>query len=167
MKTSFNFGFDISAKGMSIQRKKMNIIAENIANSETTRTSSGEPYKKKFIEIIQKESSLNNAVTDVEGKKIKLNISNQNHIENPQAFAFNNNANSTESLSYNEREDKTPGEMVFMPDHPDANDKGYVQMSNVNVVNEMVDMIAASRGYEANSTALGASKQIAKDSLEI
>lgn len=54
-----------------------------------------------------------------------------------------------------------------MPEHPDADEKGYVQMSNVNVLNEMVDMIAATRSYEANLTALNSSKQMIKDSLEI
>ncbi len=166
MKTNLNFGFDISAKGMSIQRRKMNIIAENIANAETTRTASGEPYKKKFLEVIQKESSAAGTL-NMEGKSMKLNISNSSHIESPQSFNIASSNNPSDKLGYNELVDKTPGEMVYMPDHPDADDKGYVQMSNVNVVNEMVDMIAASRGYEANSTALSASKQIAKDSLEI
>jgi flagellar basal-body rod protein FlgC len=166
MKTSLNFGFDISAKGMSIQRRKMNIIAENIANSETTRSESGEPYKKKFIEVIQKES-MNTQSLDVEGKTVRLNITNRNHISNPQTTGAGGISGSTDNLGFKELVDKTPGEMVYMPDHPSANEKGYVEMSNVNVVTEMVDMIAASRGYEANSTALGASKQIAKDTLEI
>jgi len=167
MKAGLNFGFDISAKGMSIQRRKMNLIAENIANSETTRTSGGEPYKKKFLEVIQKETALTNPVVDVEGKKMMLNISNPNHIAVAQQEDTTNSSTSAGNLGYNELVDQTPGEMVYMPEHPDANEKGYVQMSNVNVVNEMVDMIAASRGYEANSTALGASKQIAKDALDI
>lgn len=165
MKTNLNFGFDISAKGMSIQRKKMNIIAENIANAETTRTAKGEPYKKKFLEVIQNESMASSTL-NMEGK-MKLNVSSSNHIESPQSLNIVASNNPSGKLGYNELVDNTPGEMVYMPDHPDADDKGYVQMSNVNVVNEMVDMIAASRGYEANSTALSASKQIAKDSLEI
>jgi len=167
MKTSLSFGFDISAKGMSIQRKRMNIIAENIANAETTRTSSGEPYKRKFLEFIQKENSAAGSSLDVEGKKMRLNISNENHIVSPSEFVIKDSKLTAGGLSAEEKTDKTPGEMVYMPDHPDADEKGYVRMSNVNVVTEMVDMIAASRGYEANSTALAASKQIAKDSLDI
>lgn len=166
MKTTLNFGFDISAKGMSIQRRKMNIIAENIANSETTRTENGEPYKKKFIEVIQKES-LNAPSLGIEGNTVRLNITNKDHISNPQSVNMSGTSDQAANLGFNELVDKTPGELVYMPDHPNANEKGYVEMSNVNVVNEMVDMIAASRGYEANSTALGASKQIAKDSLDI
>lgn len=166
MKTTLNFGFDISAKGMSIQRRKMNLIAENIANSETTRTADGKPYQKKFIEVIQKENMAASTL-DVEGKSMRLNITNENHISNPQAMSINGTSDPALGLGFNELVDKTPGEMVYMPDHPNADEKGYVQMSNVNVVSEMVDMIAASRGYEANSTALGASKQIAKDTLDI
>ena len=64
-------------------------------------------------------------------------------------------------------EDKAHGELVYMPDHPDANAEGYVELPNVNVINEMVDMIAASRSFEANLTAFNSAKQIAKDSLEI
>ena len=66
-----------------------------------------------------------------------------------------------------ENVDNSEGELVYMPDHPDANEEGYVNMPNVNVITEMVDMISASRSFEANLTAFNAAKQIAKDSLEI
>jgi flagellar basal-body rod protein FlgC len=66
-----------------------------------------------------------------------------------------------------ETEDKTPFKMVYDPSHPDADNNGYVEMPNVNVVNEMVDMISATRSYEANVTAINAAKTMAKDSLEI
>ena len=69
--------------------------------------------------------------------------------------------------SINVVEDKTEGDWVHMPEHPDANEEGYVELSNVNVINEMIDMIAATRSYEANLTAFNASKQMAKDALEI
>ncbi len=166
MKTNLIFGFDISTKGMSVQRRKMNVIAENIANSETTRTDTGEPYKKKFLEVINSENIAAKTL-DVEGKMVRLNTTSRNHIAVPQPLPVSGTAQSVDDLGVKELIDKKPGEMVFMPDHPNANEKGYVEMSNVNVVNEMVDMIAASRGFEANSTAFGASKQMAKDSLEI
>jgi flagellar basal-body rod protein FlgC len=65
------------------------------------------------------------------------------------------------------KQTRKKGELIYMPDHPDADQNGYVKMSNVNVINEMVDMIAASRSYEANLTAFNSSKQMAKDSLDI
>jgi len=64
-------------------------------------------------------------------------------------------------------EDQVQGERIFMPNHPDADDKGFVEMSNVNIITEMVEMISATRSYEANLTALNSAKQMAKDSLEI
>ena len=78
-----------------------------------------------------------------------------------------NISNSDEGMKVNELHDQSVGDIVYMPDSPDADENGYVQMSNVNIITEMVDMIAASRSYEANLTALNSSKQIAKDSLEI
>jgi len=71
------------------------------------------------------------------------------------------------SLEFNVNDDTTQGDIVYMPEHPDANQDGYVQLSNINTINEMVDMIAATRSYEANLTAFNSSKQMAKDSLEI
>lgn len=70
-------------------------------------------------------------------------------------------------LEFNVNDDTTQGDIVYMPEHPDANQDGYVQLSNINTINEMVDMIAATRSYEANLTAFNSSKQMAKDSLEI
>ena len=96
---------------------------------------------------------------------IKLNTTNENHISNPAEFTEINGKDP--ELNFNEVKDTKEGDIVYMPDHPDANEEGYVQMSNVNVITEMVDMIAATRSFEANVTALNASKQIAKDSLEI
>ena len=166
MKTSLNLGFDISAKGMSIERRKMNVIAENIANADTTRTSEGGPYKKKFLEVIQNESLTSN-IPNMEGNQLRLNISEPGHIPMQVNSSSNVNPDFSEGLTFKEGTDNKAGELVYMPEHPDADAKGYVQMSNVSVINEMVDMIAASRGFEANTTAFAATKQIAKDSLDI
>ncbi|MCK5087117.1 MAG: flagellar basal body rod protein FlgC [Melioribacteraceae bacterium] len=157
-------GFKISARGLSVQRKRMNLIAENIANAETTRTEAGQPYQRKFIVISQEQNGLRNN-NSVEGN-MKLNISNRSHFSNSSVTASNNN-NSGTGLNYEIHEDIKEGELIFMPNHPDSDEQGYVKMSNVNIIEEMVEMIAASRSYEANLTALNASKQIAKDSLEI
>jgi len=157
-------GFKISARGLSVQRKRMNLIAENIANAETTRTENGQPYQRKFMVISQEQKGFRNN-NSVEGN-MKLNISNRNHFSNSSATVRNNN-NSGTGLNYEIHEDPKEGELIFMPNHPDADEQGYVKMSNVNIIEEMVEMIAASRSYEANLTALNASKQIAKDSLEI
>ena len=80
-----------------------------------------------------------------------------------------NASSEPDNINFNAMEnvDNSEGELVYMPDHPDANEDGYVHMPNVNVITEMVDMISASRSFEANLTAFNAAKQIAKDSLEI
>lgn len=154
--------FDISARGMGIEKKKMDLIAENIANINTTKTNDGSAYKRQYIRITENKSFQQNL--SIAKNSLKLNTNNQSHIERPDKIKFDNQS---EKLAPEVQKDESIGDKIFMPDHPDADAEGYLQMPNVNVVNEMVDMIAASRGYEANLTAFNSSKQIAKDSLEI
>ena len=165
MKVGGNYSsFNLSAKGLSFQRKKMDLIAQNIANSETTRTESGQPYKRKFI----KATEIKNQSTGIVAPQssIKLLTTKQEHIMNT-----NNNmsvkGNSDLPTNVEIEEDTAMGELIFMPNHPDADENGYVESSNVNVINEMVEMIEATRNYEANLKALSASKEMIKDSLEI
>ncbi len=157
--------FDISSVGLSIQRKKMNLIAENIANAETTRTDKNTPYKRQFFKISAAKTSFPEAIK-TEGIKMKLNTTEAAHFsgidESPSA-----EQKVDSGLKAEVQEDKTPGEKIFMPNHPDADENGYVEMSNVNIITEMVEMISATRSYEANLTALNSTKQMAKDSLEI
>ena len=166
MKIGNNFpGFNISAKGLSIQRKKMNIIAENIANADV-RNSNGIPYKRKFLTIIQKQDPFRFQGIPPQST-LQLNTTNKDHISVSPEISLDNFANDDSSLISNQQQDNSPGELVYDPDNPNANSKGYVEQSNVNIINEMVQMIAATRSYEANLTALNSSKQMAKDSLEI
>jgi len=159
------FGLGISSRGMSIQRKKMDLISQNIANAESVRTTDGQPYQRKTLDVKENQNSFA-AKLNIEGQMLKLNTKHSDH------FAANNSSSVSlpqiqSGVEITEKIDSKPGEMIYMPEHPDADDKGYVQMSNVNVLNEMVDMIAATRSYEANLTALNSSKQMIKDSLEI
>ncbi|MFA3783835.1 flagellar basal body rod protein FlgC [Melioribacteraceae bacterium 4301-Me] len=158
--------FEISAKGLAIQRKKMNLIAENIANSDTTRTKEGTPYKRQFLRVIQDEQASINNLNDAM-PTITLKGTNENHIVNSQDQPQDLNGENTLGIDSQVEQDTTQGELVYMPGHPDADQNGYVQMPNVNIINEMVDMIEATRNYEANLTALNSSKQIVKDTLEI
>lgn len=158
-------GFDISAKGLSIQRKRMNIIAENIANADVTRTADGQPYQRKFLQVTASQNPFANSL-ESETNTLKLNVTEAGHISSPNIIDLPQNNNSLNEAA-KELTDRTPGDVVYEPENPNANDKGYVQESNVNIVTEMVDMISASRSYEANLTALNSSKQMAKDSLEI
>lgn len=160
------FGLNFSAKGMSIQRKKMDLISQNIANADSVRTENGEPYKRKFLKVeVEKNNFANNL--SLETKTIRLNTTNPNHISNIQLPEELKIEADQGKAKLNEMVDDKPGDIVYMPEHPDADKDGYVEMSNVNVINEMVEMIAATRTYEANLQALNSAKQLAKDSLEI
>lgn len=142
-------GFDISASALSAQRLRMDVISSNIANAETTRGSfvNGEfqPYKRKMVVIEPLQQSFSNV------------LSNQ----------MNSNSVSQGVKVTKIKEDHAPNKLIYNPTHPDADSNGYVNMPNVDVTKEMVDMIAASRSYEANVTALNASKSMFMKALEI
>jgi flagellar basal-body rod protein FlgC len=151
---------------MSIQRKKMDLIAQNIANSDTIRTESGEPYKRKILKV-ETENNIFVKSLSMEGQQLQLNLTNQDHIAASQNSQDMSISGTVDNVKMNEEVDPKAGESIYMPDNPEADEKGYVQMSNVNVINEMVDMIAVTRGYEANLQSLNSTKQMVKDSLEI
>ena len=163
MKINPNFSaFKISSKGMGIQKKQMELITENIANTSTTKTDEGGPYKRRFISVefekenLSKKTSFNNI-------SVGFKSSRKDHFTPIEIENYKEDSN----FKVDEKVDSSEGELVYMPDHPDADEEGYVQMPNVNIVTEMVDMINASRSFEANLTAFNAAKQMAKDSLEI
>ena len=135
---------DISASGLTAQRFRMDVIAENIANMDTTRTENGEPYRRRVTVFEQQpgesfSSHLSSAVGGAPGGVRVAGVA----------------------------EDPSPLKLAYDPDHPDANAQGYVEKPNVDVVTEMVDMISASRSYEANVTAINASKDMCLKALEI
>lgn len=154
-------GFGISAKGMSVQKKRMDIVAENIANATTTKTANGEPYKRKFL-LVEEAKKTNAAINS--GSGFEMDLSSASHLT---PLGSNLDQLKYDGIETKVEQSTAVGELVYMPDHPDANGDGYVQMPNVDVVTEMIDMITATRNYEANLTAFNASKQIAKDALEI
>ena len=166
MKINSNFpGFDISAKGLSIQRKRMNLIAENIANADVTKTADGQPYQRKYLQITASPNQFSNNLT-TEQSTLQMNATEPGHIQSSEMVSVQNGGSGND-ISVKEATDQKQGDVVYDPSNPDANTNGYVEESNVNIVTEMVDMISASRSYEANLTALNSSKQMVKDSLEI
>jgi flagellar basal-body rod protein FlgC len=138
---------DTSASGLTAQRLRMDLISQNLANSDTTRTKNGTPYRRKvavfevansgppFSAYLSKESKLKISGGGVKVSKI------------------------TEDMSSFKR--------IYNPEHPDADEDGYVLMPNVDVMTEMVNMISATRSYEANVTAMNSSKSMAMKALEI
>lgn len=142
---SFFGSMDVSASGMTAQRLRLDIISQNIANANTTRTQEGGAYKRKAVifETVNQTTSFDEVLknyTNSENKGVRV----------------------AEIVT-----DETACPLVYNPTHPDANAEGYVEMPNVNTVDEMVNMISASRSYEANVTAFNAMKAVASKALEI
>jgi len=141
--------FDICATGMTAQRFRMDVIAENIANVSTTRTEDGTPYRRKIVTFQEKE--LNDS------------LSFQNMLKKSQA-AYEGNGVKVSKVS---EDYETDFIMEYDPSHPDADENGYVSYPNVNTVTEMTNLIDASRSYEANTTAFDAVKSMASAGITI
>ncbi|MBI3542746.1 MAG: flagellar basal body rod protein FlgC [Deltaproteobacteria bacterium] len=135
----------ISATGMNAQQTRMNTISSNLANSETTESEEGGPYKRR--------DPIFTAMPDREQFGEILAGQMDEHAQGVQVTEI--------------QEDQKAPRMVYNPKHPHANAQGYVAMPNVNPVEEMANMISASRSYEANVTALNAAKSMAMRALDI
>jgi flagellar basal-body rod protein FlgC len=138
---------DVSATGLTAERLRMDIISKNIANANTTRTSSGTPYRRQVP--IFKESS--------------TNLSFQQHLDAAKSGIVGGSGVEVTAV----KEDKSPFKKVYDPGHPDADKDGYVQMPNVDIVAEMINMISSTRAYEANVTCINSAKSMAMKALEI
>lgn len=165
MKIDNLFGsFNISALGLSAQRKRMNAIANNISNAETTRTEDGTPYRRKIVTV---QEAAAQPFVMMEGQSaMPLATTDGGHMATSE-FQFGQMGEIPGGVESRESEDMSDFKLIHDPTHPDADENGYVKMPNVNIVTEMVDMMSASRAYEANITVINAQKQAAKDSLEI
>ena len=142
-------GIDTSASGLTAERLRMDVISNNIANANTTRTENGGAYKRRYVVFEPRERQ----TQSFEESLRKAMGSNQKIGEGVRAVSI--------------VEDTEQGPLFYDPGHPDANEDGYVEKPNVNIVTEMVDMITAHRAYEANSTAINAAKAMALKTLEI
>jgi flagellar basal-body rod protein FlgC len=138
-------GMNISASGMSAQRLRLDIISQNIANVNTTRDENGNPYRRKNVVFAEKDMTPFGDILLKTAGKVGNGVKVTGIFEDI----------------------KTELRKVYDPSHPDADDEGYVFYPNVNIVQEMTDMIDASRAYEANITAFNATKSMAMKGLEI
>jgi flagellar basal-body rod protein FlgC len=157
-------GLNISSMGLTAQRRRMNAIAENLANAETTRTDAGGPYKRKIVQLKARGAQLFAGMMRNAGAP--LATTHAAHYAQG-AGPSRGDPSTMAVVETKEVNDPSPPRMVYDPGNPDANEQGYVSMPNVNVVTEMVNMISASRAFEANVVAVNAAKNMAKDSLEI
>ncbi|MFH1759831.1 MAG: flagellar basal body rod protein FlgC [bacterium] len=160
-------GLNISATGLRAQRVRQNIIASNIANAETTRTNEGGPYRKKTV-IFEQDPSQRDFLMLFGKQRLDGALKRKEHMRIPKPdFPYNNEKIGNGVKINGIHEDENQPRMVYEPEHPDADAAGYVAKPNVNIVQEMVDMISATRAYEANVTALSATKGMLMKALEI
>jgi len=155
---SFFDVFNTSASGMTAQRVRMDMISQNLANVSTTRTENGSPYRRKTV-VFEEINS---------GKSFRKQLDSYlNEYSNTSRLSSRRNNNVGGVRISEIKEDDSPFLEIYDPTHPDANEKGYVLTPNVNSVEEMTNLISASRSYEANVTAFNASKSLAMKALEI
>jgi flagellar basal-body rod protein FlgC len=140
----FFTAMNVSSAAMSAERTRMNLISGNLANANSTRTAEGGPYKRK--------DAVFTATPTTESFNSTLDRARQG-LDSVAVTAI--------------VEDSSPPRMQYDPTHPDADAKGYVALPNVNVIEEMADMISATRAYEANVTAAQAAKNMALKTLEL
>lgn len=140
--------FGVNASGMTAERYRLDIISENIANANTTRTEEGTPYRRKIVTFAEK---------DVDATPFGAIYAKA------RGYHTGDGVKVTRVL-----EDTTTDLIkVYDPAHPDADENGYVMYPNVNTITEMTNMIDATRAYEANATAFSASKNMAQRGLQI
>ena len=160
-------GLEIGASGLRAQRLRQNVIASNLANAETTRTPEGGPYRRQTV--VLRENQLDSEQRFVFGpEKMKGYTTQSAHIAIPEPglpLAREQVGSGVEVASI--EADSSPPRLIHDPSHPDANAEGYVALPNVNVVQEMTDMITATRTYEANATSFNATKGMLLKALEL
>ena len=162
---SFNV-FDIAASGMHAQRVKMDTVSSNIANINTTRNEFGEKqvYHKKQVNF--KEMAINNNFTFPKGNaEVITNPPNAPYLTGGVSIGNEGIAKGVMVESITDSDN--PTRMVYDPSHPDADKDGYVELPNVNVVEEMVNMVNASRAYEANITLAQTTKTMIQSAINI
>ena len=143
-------GIDAAASGLTAERLRMDVISNNIANVNTTRTEDGTPFKRRYV-VFEPRDTRDKSFSRILAGEMKG--TSQRPGDGVRAVGI--------------EADMSQGKLVYDPGHPDANADGYVELPNVDIVNEMVDMITASRAYEANVTTINAAKSMAQQALNI
>ena len=134
-------GIDASASALNVERTRLDVIAGNLANAQNTSDANGQVYRRKMVVF---ESKLNDALGNATGASAGSQVQVARIMDDPTALP-----------------------KVYMPGHPKADAKGMVEMPNVNPLNEMVDMMTASRSYQANLQAISTGRSISRNQLKI
>ena len=153
MKLTIFHSMNTTASALTAQRLRMDVISSNMANVDTTRAKQvdgqWEPYRKKSVTLTEQQGDFSSFLNVAMGKTSKQSVGNGVKVS-----------------KINE-DTETPFKLVYDPTHPDANEEGYVQTSNVDLLKEMVDLVSATRSYEANVTVFNANKSMLTKALEI
>ena len=145
---SMFLGIDAAASGLTAERLRMDVISNNIANANTTRTAEGGAYHRRYVIFEPRTKNTGPFQSFLQRSMNKLQAGDGVRATRIES-------------------DDTQGPLVYDPGHPDANADGYVERPNINVVSEMVDMITASRAYEANTTTINAAKAMVTKALDM
>ncbi|GLC87406.1 flagellar basal body rod protein FlgC [Lysinibacillus piscis] len=150
---SIFYGMNTTASALTAQRLRMDVISSNMANMDTTRArqvnGEWEPYRRKSVTLTAQEGPFSKYLNVAMGTKAKSGVGNGVKVTQVK------------------EDQETPFKLVFDPSHPDANAEGYVSMPNIDPLREMVDLMSATRSYEANITVLNANKAMLTKALEI
>lgn len=140
----FLTALDVSASGLSAERTRVNVASSNLANAESTRGPDGKPYQRRdaVLEATSFARELGSAAGDPSQSPVGVQVAEI-------------------------RQDESPGRRVYSPGHPDADGEGFVTFPNVNPIHEVVNLMSASKGYEANATAVETLKTMAQRALDI
>lgn len=153
--------FDISSQGMSVQRMRLSATANNIANANTTVGPEGEPYQREVVVVREiPRNTFDSELTE----QIQLSQGSLNHGTNIRPTAGLQDNTVLQAVT---AKDSSLPRLVFDPNHPDADENGYVKYPNINMVTEMVEMISAQRAFQANTQVVQSAKSIARDALDI
>lgn len=170
MSTGLFDAIRISGTGLRGQRTKMDVVARNLANAETTRTVEGTPYRRQravFREVLEQRVRQFRLQNDTTGgtEAGGLTRTHQNHMRGLRTFDVSDREGVSSEVGL--APDASDFRVIYDPGHPDADEEGYVLMPNIDVITEMVDMIAATRAYEANVSAVQAAKDMFTQALKI
>lgn len=158
-------GLAISASGLSAQRRRMDVIATNIANAETTRTPEGGPYRRRILELAEAQSPYEGRLASALDA-MSISVPEVPEIPIPgETYAALEKAYGVEVVGI--VEDASEGPLVYEPGHPDADEAGYVRYPNVDITEETIDLMETRRVYEANATVFDAMKSMLRRATQI
>lgn len=159
---------DLSSSGLRSQRAKLSVVAENIANAQTTQTPEGGPYRRKaaVFEAARPERIEQVRLPYGNSDFFRLLLTHQAHLDRGRTASAIEMPRGSQ-VQVVEAQDATRFKLVYDPGHPDADSEGFVLMPNVDMVKEMTDMITASRAYEANVSAIESAKDMFVQALDI